>query len=241
MKRSNVSNVVIEITRQCNMLCDHCLRGDAENVNINIAYVEKLFKQVEQISTLTITGGEPSLHPEIINQIVELAKEYNVGVSAFYMVTNAKRVTNEFLMSVMNLYALCDDMEEGGGLAISNDDYHDELIRENVKKLEVFRFTHNKSRYGERYDGNLINEGRASFNYPDCRELEPCKYEIWDNNISESDIYLNCKGDILSACDLSYESQDEKKEFFICNVTDKNFNLLKAVEEYNKAFELECV
>lgn len=29
---SDANNVVIEITRRCNMCCAHCLRGDAEKL-----------------------------------------------------------------------------------------------------------------------------------------------------------------------------------------------------------------
>lgn len=36
---SDANNVVIEITRRCNMCCAHCLRGDAENVDIQEKYI----------------------------------------------------------------------------------------------------------------------------------------------------------------------------------------------------------
>ena len=240
--KSNIDDLIIEITRKCNMACEHCLRGDAENVNLDIAHVEKLFNQVDSIGTLTITGGEPSLHPEIIDQIIEIAKLKEVSIDRFYMVTNAKKVTDEFMVSLIKLYSYCNDMtEEGiGGLAISNDDYHDELISENVRKLQIFKFTHFKNRDGERYDDNMVNEGRAILNYGG-REVEPMAYEIWDNTISNNDVYLNCKGDILTDCNLSYESQEEKKEFLLGNVQKKGFNLLRAVEKYNAKLEKELV
>jgi len=32
----NVSNLMIEVTRRCNMCCDHCLRGDAQDLDLDI-------------------------------------------------------------------------------------------------------------------------------------------------------------------------------------------------------------
>ena len=32
-----VESLVIEVTRRCNMRCEHCLRGDAQNLDISTA------------------------------------------------------------------------------------------------------------------------------------------------------------------------------------------------------------
>lgn len=37
---SSACDVVIEITRRCNMCCAHCLRGDAEAVDIQERYID---------------------------------------------------------------------------------------------------------------------------------------------------------------------------------------------------------
>ena len=59
----SIQELIIETTRKCNMACEHCLRGDVENVNIKSLYIRRLFSQIDNIDTLTITGGEPSLKP----------------------------------------------------------------------------------------------------------------------------------------------------------------------------------
>ena len=65
MQITSVDTVVIEITRRCNMCCAHCLRGDAENVDINSKYVDAFFNSFKDgafISNITFTGGEISLN-----------------------------------------------------------------------------------------------------------------------------------------------------------------------------------
>ena len=39
------------------------MRGEAENIDLDLKYVEKLFQHVKDINTLTLSGGEPSLVP----------------------------------------------------------------------------------------------------------------------------------------------------------------------------------
>ena len=81
----NINDLVIEVTRRCNMSCDHCLRGDAQNKDIDIAYIESLIKQVNYIHAIAFTGGEPSLNVSAIEQTLNLCKQYNVSVGSFYM------------------------------------------------------------------------------------------------------------------------------------------------------------
>ena len=136
MEKTSLDYAVIEITRKCNMSCSHCLRGDPENVDIDLAHVDAFFEQVNSIGTLTITGGEPSLRPDLIMGIVEAASANGVEIGSFYIVTNAKKVTQEFTHAVMKLYWYCSD-NEVSQLSISNDAYHDNLDRDNVKMLRA--------------------------------------------------------------------------------------------------------
>lgn len=86
-----ISECILEVTRRCNMCCDHCLRGDAQNSDLDLAHVKKLFSHIDSIDTLTLTGGEPSLVPEIIQGIADAARENNVNIERFYMATNGKK------------------------------------------------------------------------------------------------------------------------------------------------------
>lgn len=237
MERTPVDQLIIEITRKCNMACDHCLRGDPENVVIDPEYINEIMSQVSSIGMLTITGGEPSLHPEIILDIVEAARHYGVDISNFYMVTNAKKVTETFSHAVMKLYWYCSD-NDVSQLAISNDAYHDILDDDNVKMLQSFSFTTFKSENQEEYNNFLIGEGRAVENYYTTRIAETGSYEVDEWGISGDEIYLNALGNLVSNCNLSYETQDNDKEFFIGDVKEENFNLLESVKKYIEKTEV---
>lgn len=50
------ADFAIEVTRRCNMCCDHCLRGMAQNLDI-IVLPDHVF----------FTGGEPFLNVKAIN------------------------------------------------------------------------------------------------------------------------------------------------------------------------------
>ena len=73
-----ISNLVIEVTRKCNMFCDHCLRGDLQNIDLKKEYVDSLLNQVDQINNVTFSGGEPSLNIPIIEYFLEQCKEKNL-------------------------------------------------------------------------------------------------------------------------------------------------------------------
>ena len=240
--KSSIHDVIIEITRKCNMACSHCLRGDAENVTININHIEKLFSQVSYISTLTITGGEPSLHPEIIMDIVRIAKEMEVEIGNFYMVTNAKRISDDFIVAIAKLWAYCTD-NECSSVAVSGDVYHNDdtyIESHNIDILKGFSFFSWKDEMGAEYNDNIINEGRGVDNFASTREVNfyPFDVDVYEDTstISESMLYLNCEGKLLGACDLSYDSQ-RAEQLIIADVQAKEFNLLESIEVYNSGFD----
>lgn len=224
-------NVIIEITRRCNMTCLHCLRGDQQNVDIPLEYIDTLFEKIDYISHLTITGGEPSLKPRIIDYIVESAKKNNVDIGGFYIATNGKKVSDEFLLSLIRLHNFCTD-NEISEVKISYDDYHDrpETREEEAErdKLSVFSFVRYEANDPHYTRKQIINEGNAVYNGIGTREkIKPEVYVSYeDNEINEGQIYLNCKGNIINDCDLSYKNQDEE-ENIVCNVKDFSFQAIK--------------
>ena len=69
MEKIQLDSLVIEVTRRCQLKCEHCLRGNAQKRDMSRDYIKDLFKKVGYISNLTFTGGEPSLVPHIIQMI----------------------------------------------------------------------------------------------------------------------------------------------------------------------------
>ncbi len=84
--------VYIVLTRACNLSCPFCVRGrstgSAEHMSVSEA--ESVLRQVKDLfpeATVCLSGGEPTLHPEII-QIVSMARRLFSSVS---IVSNGTR------------------------------------------------------------------------------------------------------------------------------------------------------
>lgn len=224
-----VRDLMIEVTRRCNIACNHCLRGDAQNMDMDISLVDKLFNQIESISTIVFTGGEPSLVPHIISNIISLAKEKQIPISNFYIATNAVSITNEFIIAVLDAWLYCDD-NEISSVDISSDIQHQEAASIEDEKLMAFKFVKKRNENHDYSKGGVIREGRGIY-FPHARAINLKPIEFYDDDI-DSNLYLNCLGNLLPECDLSYESQNNK-EIIIGNVMRKNFSLLNSIKRYN--------
>jgi len=227
MNRLCVLDACIEVTRRCNMRCAHCLRGEPENVDMKEEYVSALFERVSYISPLTLTGGEPSLKPTVINMIIRQAKKHSVEIGSFYIVTNGKKVSDSFMLAICKLHCYCND-NEISGIRLSTDEYHEEVNLREVRKLEVFSFF---EKHNDKLKYSVIDEGRANDNGLGVRSVRIEGYEI-ENYTDEYDsvegmVYLNCEGNIISCCDLSYGSQ---RENVVCAVEELSVGVLEGYE-----------
>ncbi len=219
--KQNIGNLIIEVTRDCNLECEHCLRGDKQKMDMCEEYVTSMFSQLERINVLTLTGGEPALRIYKIKMILEKAKEYNVEIGNFYMATNGTVQSMEFIKTLIDLYEYCDD-NEITNVVISNDCMHqdEEAIYEN--KLKVLRFVNDKYKefIYDPFKINIINEGYgANWNGKDFKYIKLDMYDNKDDFLNDANFYLNCKGNVLLNCDFSYESQDDP-ELIFCKVND---------------------
>jgi len=221
------------------------LRGEPQNLDLDVSLVARLFEQVDAVGCLILTGGEPSLVPHIISQIFDIAEEKGTDIQSFYIATNAVQVSNEFLEVLFKAYMKINYDYDGMPLVeVSSDVQHDEccpdpdLRKRNINKLMAFRFV-GKRDEGINYekDGGNIHTGRAEEMYSfgrRSRQTTVNSISISDDEI-ESNLHLNCKGNILPSCNLSYETQDEE-EIVICNVKRK-FSLINSIKRYNRKIE----
>lgn len=212
-----LQNLVIEVTRKCNIKCDHCLRGNAQNKVLDTKYIDTLLDQVTYISNLCFTGGEPSLATDVCEYTLSLIKERQIGVGFFFIATNGVNVSEEFVLFCLKLYNYCED-KDMCQIAVSNDTFHKVQAKYSMDLLNGLKFAAlrneepNYSYYGGR---NLISEGRAvdlgantKLHAPRIKTME---------EFNDTEIYLNCKGDIIGGCDWSYTSQNRKSNI-LCRV-----------------------
>lgn len=209
-----IYNLVIEVTRKCNLSCDHCLRGDPECKIMKDEYIESLMNQVDYISTITFTGGEPSLHPEVMESTLNRCILNNISVDSFYIATNGVHITEEFIIACIRWYSYCND-KDMCCLDVSNDLWHAYEASYETSLLNSLSFFKRKwDKESITYE--CIAEGRNSDGGYGTIQLP--RFEIkTKEDFQETAIYLNCDGNIIVGCDWSYKSQDKN---VLCEVDD---------------------
>jgi len=241
-----VSELVIEVTRRCNLECAHCLRGKAQRKDIDNVTVDKLLEGVTSIGTLTFTGGEPSLAVDRIKYIVQQIKHWNINLDAFYVVTNGKQASVELALVLIELYAYCQG-EKGkhgehfiGGLTMSQDQYHQaecydyQPAMDLYSGLTFFRPDERKGDIDMPYDEGLAKDNGIGERIVDLNRIGVEVDDYGDVTANDGPVYINALGDVVPACDLSYQSQDELK---IGNV--HNNTLKEILTAYVKLEEVE--
>lgn len=223
-----VYNLVLEITRKCNMKCHHCLRGNAQNLTMSQEVIDAVFSKIDRVSSLTLTGGEPSLAVPVMNKIVEAIKNYRTEVDSFFVVTNGKIASRSMMHALVDLYTLIDNSEpEMTGLVVSGDPYHEKV--EVPKIYEAITFFRS-SRHGPTNEECVIREGRAELNGIGGRDPEKAKgWTVRRYNdsvdISEGEFYVAANGNVISCCDMSFARIDAERHGNI--LTDDIETILK--------------
>lgn len=217
------TNMVIELTRRCNMNCAHCLRGCAENIDIAKATINKALQNVQNIPTLTLTGGEPSLVPELIQYTVNRIISQGIDLGSLYIVTNGKQYSQKMVNAMRKAYKYAYEPELCG-LCVSIDKFHDGSHKDAwYRYMDEPFFQRDKENPDlEKY---LINEGNALYNGIGKRNLNVHTFikseytTIDDKEVTLDDdlLYVNVHGDVLLNCDVSYENQED---FSIGNLYD---------------------
>lgn len=225
--------LVIEVTRRCNMGCSHCLRGEAENVDMSFDKLSKLASVADNIGQVCFTGGEPSLAVMQMRFFRELCERRGIPVCGFYVVTNGKQVTKEFLMEMLSWYAYCIRCgadPECCGLALSKDPFHEKIPAENEQLLRGLSFFREDKMQDFKQYG-LLDLGRAR-GVVSYRKRDPIRSglsaEIVDDDAIaiESMLTMTVNGDLLTVCDYEYDDIED--------VTVGNINDLNAFEKYVK-------
>jgi len=92
MKKVELTNACVMVTSICNENCIYCFRMMSDHfLEIEkVPFIAELLKKLN-ITKISITGGEPLLHPKIL-EIADIFKNYDFTVS---ITTNASRYVPE--------------------------------------------------------------------------------------------------------------------------------------------------
>ena len=110
-KSLSIDNLVLEIGRNCNLNCPHCLRGKAETLEMTKEMIDKIFENISYVRSLTITGGEPFLYPDTMQYIANTIEKRKIGLGDFFIATNGTVKSEKALLAVIRLYGLSDEKD----------------------------------------------------------------------------------------------------------------------------------
>jgi hypothetical protein len=208
--------IMLEVTRKCNLLCDHCLRGDAENISMSKEVIDRVFSTINFYSII-FTGGEVTLAKKQFEWIKEAILKYEPEIHQFYIVINGTQFPKwfEFFCLWLKEYCL---YGEDSNVFISNDQFHPKPVHKLKEKLYKYNEIYNDSFFSMlNYinSKNIINMGRG------ISKKAIIIYCLKKDHLFNAEFYINVYGDIFPCCDLSYSVQ-RKKDLFIGTVFNEN-------------------
>lgn len=205
MTKIGVRSLILEVTRRCNMCCDHCLRGDAQDLDMQKETVDALLEQVGSIGEVTFSGGEPSLNVPLIRYFFKKARELRVMPYSFYVVTNGKTNQMDLATALLEVYP---EMEEPEvcGVSLSVDQFHEDLGGFPIVKGLAF-YSNQKEHVGAWDEKWILRKGRAYEN--GLGKINTTKeFSVEDDGqdgIIVEELYVSADGCIYPDCNLSYE------------------------------------
>ena len=96
----------LEVTRWCNLECEHCFRGNRKNEFMSTETIDNIFNDIKEIKCLLLTGGEPLLATNQIRDIINAIKRNNVKVKRISIITNSTILNNRTIELLNELYKL---------------------------------------------------------------------------------------------------------------------------------------
>lgn len=224
IKSVSLNACILEVTRRCNMTCAHCLRGNAENLDMDVVLVDLLMSQVNDISQITFSGGEPFLNAKPFTRFAERVRSRSLDYFGwFYVATNGSVFSREACEALEDLQDHAEELD-ACRVELSNDEWHDEdSIDETLIRWSKERCLF--SRRGRLKKEFVISRGRAAFNQLGTRRdphIEITGYEFDEESgslsLSDTDLYIAATGDVLVDCDLPF---DQMEYYKIGNILEK--------------------
>lgn len=244
----NVFSLIVETTRRCNMSCDMCLRGAAENHTIPMETIEAISKELGVVSSITPTGGEPFLAPDETVAVLETFRE-NDASSAFISTNGSVSPFSPDGSRIMDAFSVYREMyEEVSEIRVSIDDYHGYIEAAPWRMLSCVSFDSGAK-------NNIIDRGLASeFGIGTSSKTENCLEINWVDVDELTDavyididmLYVNVHGYCFADCDLSYYMQGNPEGLapscYLGHISDLKETILgHAMEKHSEKFADVCV
>ncbi len=216
-KPVHIEHLSIEVTRNCNLSCRHCLRGASSDSDLTFKVISSLAAGIQYVDILTLTGGEPGLASGAIDNVIDtLRTAHDFGIGAFYLSTNGIPYQRSLAHRCLELQDMCQNPDESL-VNISYGKWHGTDKMDTPVRWLAFA-EYREDRDNILYTGNAKELGDDHYKYIPER-VEVCEYA--DRYVLSGGIlYMTVDGDILVGCDYSY---DEMDEHVLISVSDPDF------------------
>jgi len=214
-----------ELTRRCDMQCNHCLRGNAEGKDMSRHTIRTILNKLGgEAYQFGFGGGEAILKPALIEAFTQEVMWSPVNTQYFdptWIVSNGKRLFKcdgntydeefeERVESESHLIKALRDLARHIpiNLAVSIDKWHDENASGRFKHVEgLFEVDNNIEvvSFGPSSSINLISMGRNAGGGQDLNIESDSR--LW---------YVTYDGYIYTSCDLSYNFMDNFRGSALC-------------------------
>lgn len=231
-----IESLVINIGDKCNMECSHCLRGDRPGKDFDLALLPKIFKGIDEVGCITISGGEPSCYPKIIEAITEYLVQREqrglIQIYGMFIITNGKRYCQTLvdavrtmlylrieqdygakymvsgLKDIRRLAADLEEMAYSFGVAVSVDEFHEPISVMNYLKYKTSG-VYSEVKEAEYPNGSIIARGwGAGIAGSYDRPYEEFHVETDGGDIQADTVYITTDGMVYGDCDMSYEMEE---------------------------------
>ena len=115
-----IDKMYLEVTRNCTLECEHCLRGNKEIKDMDLITLENSLKDVKEINTLLLTGGEPLLNIKVLKTLPKLIDKYNILINNISIITNGTVASLNHVSALQTLCEKCNSFD----LILSSDLFH---------------------------------------------------------------------------------------------------------------------
>lgn len=105
MKKIYFRKIAVEITRRCQLMCEHCCRGDAQDLDISNDIIDTFLEQTAGIGELMFTGGEPTLAPDKMNYFVDCMIDKGIPLGGISYITNGVALSEEVKVFLTKAYS----------------------------------------------------------------------------------------------------------------------------------------
>ena len=122
VEKLKLRRVELEITRRCNLYCEHCYCGDAQPVDMPFEVFDRLLDQAE-INKLRLIGGEPLLDLPFLVHIADELQKRDETIGSIGLTTNGTIFSKEHVEVLNKINKRCTNPKESR-IYISTDRFH---------------------------------------------------------------------------------------------------------------------